>query len=89
MEEYMVLDPDGPWYQVELVVHCFLPSMYGEAKVYAVEVDHNEVKARVFSAHFSGFIPVILNNPQDSALGDKIKELIRQPQKYNSYLSNL
>jgi hypothetical protein len=46
--EYLALSTDGPWYQVELVVFCPFPC-HCEAEVYAVEVDHNQVKARTFA----------------------------------------
>lgn len=41
--EYLALDVSSPWYQVQLVVHTPFECDC-EAEVYAIEVDHNEVK---------------------------------------------
>ena len=41
--EYLALDVSSPWYQVQLVVHTSFECDC-DAEVYAVEVDHNEVK---------------------------------------------
>jgi len=40
--EFFALESDGPWYQVELVVHTPFEDDL-EAEVYAVEVDHNKI----------------------------------------------
>lgn len=47
--EFLVLDWNSPWYQVQLVVHCPFESADYEAEVYAVKVDHLEVQRRAFS----------------------------------------
>lgn len=41
--EYLAMDVSSPWHQVQLVVHTPFECDC-EAEVYAVEVDHNEVK---------------------------------------------
>ena len=40
--EFVSTSGSGPWYRVELVVHCPFPCEC-DAEVYTVEVDHNEV----------------------------------------------
>jgi hypothetical protein len=46
--EYFAWDDSSPWYQVQLVVHTPFEQADCEAEVYAIEVNHNEVKRRVF-----------------------------------------
>ena len=46
--EYLSLSTDSPWYRVQLVLHTPFPCDC-EAEVYAVEVDHMEVKGQAFS----------------------------------------
>ena len=45
--EYLALYVTSPWYQVQLVVHTPFKCDC-EAEVYAVEVDHSEVKKQAF-----------------------------------------
>lgn len=47
--EYLALEWNSPWYQVQLVVHCPFESADYEAEVYAVEVDHLEAQSRAFN----------------------------------------
>lgn len=47
--EFLALDWNSPWYEVQLVVHCPFESADYEAEVYAVKVDHLEVQRRAFS----------------------------------------
>ena len=46
--EYLSLSSDSPWYEVQLVVHTPFETSY-DAEVFAVEVDHMEVKNQAFS----------------------------------------
>jgi hypothetical protein len=46
--EYLAWDDSSPWYQVQLVVHTPFEQADCDAEVYAVEVDHNEVKRQAF-----------------------------------------
>ena len=45
--EYVATSSSSSWYRVELVVHCPFEAEY-VAEVYAVEVDHMEVRKDVF-----------------------------------------
>ena len=46
--EYLATSSSGPWYLVELVVHCPF-DCEPDAEVYAVEVDHSEVQKSAFA----------------------------------------
>ena len=46
--EYIATSVSSSWYKVELVVHCPFKTDYS-AEIYAVEVDHNEVKKNLLS----------------------------------------
>jgi hypothetical protein len=46
--EFLAMNIDGQWYQVELVIHCPFPCGW-KAEIYAVQVDHHEIKAQVFA----------------------------------------
>lgn len=47
VSEYLTRETDGPWYQVQLVVHTPFPCDC-DAEVYAVEVDHLAEQAKAF-----------------------------------------
>jgi hypothetical protein len=46
--EYIATSTDSDWYRVELVVHTPFSCEY-DAEVFAVKVNHNEVKEKVFN----------------------------------------
>ena len=47
VDEFVALDSNSQWYQVQLVVHCAFKAEY-EAEVYAVEINHSEAMSRAF-----------------------------------------
>ena len=47
VDEFVALDSNSQWYQVQLVVHCVFEAEY-EAEVYAVEINHSEALSRAF-----------------------------------------
>lgn len=41
--EYFALSDTGPWYRVEIVVHCPFDDAEFEAEIFGIKVDHLQV----------------------------------------------